>query len=82
YASLLVLAFPPDELYPLQSLALGRMPLYDVQCLQYSTFLDHVEMIMKDAAAQNRPMRVLEAERMAWEQIADELLEMPLEAKS
>jgi transcriptional regulator with XRE-family HTH domain len=69
YAELLSVIFEPENFYPLQKVALGYMPTYDIQSKYIATFRQRTANRMME-----RQLNVVEAERLVWQEIEDELL--------
>ncbi len=74
YATLLALAFEPEDFYEPQSIELGIMPSLQVQDSYFATFQQRVNSVLKKAIADQHPLNYLQAEQRVWWQIAEELL--------
>lgn len=77
YASLMALAFELEEFYPIQDIALQPMPHYRTQEALLSSFRQRVSTTMIEAGQQQRPIGILEAEQLVWQQLEEELLQLP-----
>nr|BBH92756.1 hypothetical protein KTA_09550 [Thermogemmatispora argillosa] len=78
YADLLALAFEPHEFYDLQRIDLQTMPPLEVQEEYFKHFQRRVAALMREAALNDRPLKVTEAEQLVWQQLEAELLQLPL----
>jgi transcriptional regulator with XRE-family HTH domain len=76
YATLLALAFEPEDFYELQSIKLGIMPSVQVQDSYFATIQQRVNSMLKKAVADHHPLNYFQAEQRAWWQIAEELLQI------
>ena len=76
YATLLALAFDPEDFYEPQSIELGLMPSLQVQDSYFATFQQRVTSVLKKAAADQHALNYLQAEQCVWWQIAEELLRL------
>lgn len=76
YADLLVLTFEPEKFYDMERIKLGVMPTEDVQRSHLVHFQQRVAEMMTQAARQQRPISSVEAERLAWQQLEEELLQL------
>ncbi len=75
YAELLSLAFDPEAFYPLHHVDLRRILPYEAQHPYLSTFRQRVANLMLQTSKQKRPINVLEAERLVWQQIEEDILQ-------
>ena len=76
YATLLTLAFHPEDFYELECIALQIMPSFQVQQSYLSTFRQRIMTLLKKAARDQRSMSYNEAEQHVWGQIEEELLQL------
>jgi hypothetical protein len=74
YATLLALAFDPEDFYEPQSIKLGIMPSFQVQDSYFATFQQRVKSMLKESVADQHPLNFIQAEQRTWWQIAEELL--------
>ncbi|HEY7415393.1 MAG TPA: GAF domain-containing protein, partial [Ktedonobacteraceae bacterium] len=74
YAELLAVAFEPDNFYDLQSIELGRMPPFEMQRAQIATFRGRMLRITS-----KMHINVQTAERLAWQEIENDLLHLSQE---
>lgn len=81
YTALLALAFEPDEFYPLHAIDLRLMPPYHKQRRHIANFRQRVSGTMLEAQRAGKPLGVLEAEQLVWQQLEAELLHMPPETE-
>jgi|SRR5947209_4484723 len=77
YASLLTLAFRPEDFYDRERIALQVMPSFEVQQSYLSTFRQRIVTLLRKAAGDRQPMSYNEAEQQVWWQIEEELLQLP-----
>ena len=77
YAKLMVLAFEPGEFYALQDIDLQPMPPYHVQESYLAGYRKRVTAIMLEATKNRQPITLMEAEQLAWQQLEEELLQLP-----
>ncbi len=80
YKAMLALAFPPDSFYEREQIMLQAMPTFQVQQPYVSTFQDRIVATLKTAFSVNRTISYLEAQQYVYEQIAEELLQLHLQA--
>jgi len=71
YAELLLVAFEPANFYALGSVDLGRMPPYEQQRAHLNNFRQRVADVMI-----RQHVDVVQAERIVWQLIEDELLQL------
>lgn len=79
YADLLVLAFDPDEFYMQQQIELRPMPPPKVQLFHFSHLRQRISDVMLESYKQGLPINVLEAERIVWQRLEEELFQLPPE---
>lgn len=77
YAALLTLAFPPEEFYVAERIALQPMPLFQEQQPYLSTLRQRVQATWRTAFSAQHSMSYLDAQKHVWLQIAEELLRLP-----
>ncbi len=70
YAELLLVAFEPANFYDLGSVDLGRIPPYEQQRSHLNNFRQRVADVMI-----RQRVDVVQAERIVWQLIEDELLQ-------
>lgn len=78
YANLLALAFEPEEFYEPCQIELSVMPDQEVQKKHFANFRQRVANIMIEGSINKRPVNNLEAERLVWQQLEEELLQLPV----
>lgn len=76
-ADLLVLAFVPEEFYASEEIELYPMPPPQVQVGHFSHLRQRISDVMLESYKNQRPINVLEAEQIVWQQIEKEFLYMP-----
>ncbi len=81
YADLMVLAFEPGEFYAPQDIELLPMPLPEVQLSHISSLRQRISDVMLESYKRGHPINVLEAERMVWQRLEEELFLLPEEAE-
>ncbi|GCE26922.1 hypothetical protein KDA_24060 [Dictyobacter alpinus] len=74
YVEVLCLAFEKDEFYPLSEIALGVMPSRSDQMPYLVSFQRRVMEQIVRAAHENRIMTRIQAEKIAWQELEEELL--------
>ena len=77
HAELAALAFEPEEFYPSERIELCIMPSLEVQHLYLASLQQRISHIMADTVVNQRPLNSLEAERLAWQQLEEELFQRP-----
>ena len=76
-ADLLVLAFVPEEFYASEEIELYPMPSPQIQVGHFSHLRQRISDVMLESYKNQRPINVLEAEQIVWQQIEKEFLYMP-----
>ncbi|WP_052891105.1 hypothetical protein [Thermogemmatispora carboxidivorans] len=74
YRDLLLLAFEPEEFYPIDLIRLYRLPPLEVQKPLLSGLRRRVARMMSEATRQHHPLDVSQAEALTWCQLEEELL--------
>lgn len=77
YADMLALAFVHEEFYPSDCFDLQLTPPPAMQRAYLSTFRQRLIKAMNQAATNQQPLTVIQAEQLIWQQIEDELLRLP-----
>jgi GAF domain-containing protein len=80
YAQLIALAFRPQQFYPLEWIELQVMPPLPVQRQLFATLQQRITQMLKEAFAASRSLTRDEAEQLAWQQIEEELIQLPRDA--
>jgi hypothetical protein len=75
YASLLALAFEPEDFYPPDILALHILPPLRVQSQHFAGFRQRVLQVMQSATRSQHRLSSLEAEQLVWQEIEETLLQ-------
>ncbi|HLI05050.1 MAG TPA: hypothetical protein VKV40_00610 [Ktedonobacteraceae bacterium] len=78
YAQLISLIFESQEFYAPQEIDLHVMPNYRVQERHLTGFRQRVSTLMIESARNRRPLSIIDAERLAWQQLEDELIFLPI----
>lgn len=74
YANLLALAFEPEEFFEPQDIELRVMPNQEEQKKRFADFRQRVANTMIDGSRNKRPVNNVQAERIVWQQLEEELL--------
>jgi transcriptional regulator with XRE-family HTH domain len=77
YAQLISLVFESHEFYDPRDIDLRVMPHYCIQERYLSSFRQRVSTLMIEAARNKRPLTIIEAEQLAWQQLEQELMQLP-----
>jgi transcriptional regulator with XRE-family HTH domain len=77
YANLIALAFAPEEFYDPKDIDLRVMPPAPVQKPYFLQFRQRVAEVMKQSSQNHRSMNSIQAERLVWQQLEEELLHLP-----
>lgn len=77
YAQLISLAFTPQQFYPLEWIDLRIMPPVPVQQRLLVTLQRRITQMMQEASATSHLLMRSEAEQLAWQQIEEELIQLP-----
>jgi len=78
YAELFALAFSTEQFYSFEAIELRSMPAEQEQQISIATFRQRVRQAMYNRGTE-QPLTLLQAEQQAWQQIEEELREMPLQ---
>src|SRR5215469_5263327 len=78
YADLIALAFEPEEFYEPQDIQLGIMPSHSLQKLYFADFRQRVANALREIIDTDRPLNNIEAEQLVWQQLEEELIELPV----
>jgi hypothetical protein len=81
YKAMLALAFSPDNFYGRAQIMLHVMPTFQVQQPYLSTFQERIVATLKTAFSANRTISYLEAQQHVCGQIAEELVQLHLQAE-
>jgi transcriptional regulator with XRE-family HTH domain len=76
YANLLAVAFEPEEFYEPCQIELSVMPNQEVQKKYFANFRQRVASLMIEGSINKQPINNLEAERLVWQQLEEELLQL------
>jgi transcriptional regulator with XRE-family HTH domain len=77
YGDLLALAFEPQDFYELQMIDLQTMPPPAVQEDYFKGFYRRVTSLMRESSHAEHPLKVTQAEQLVWQQLEEELLQLP-----
>jgi len=77
YGHLLALAFEPEEFYPPEHIGLSVMPSLEVQRASFATFRQRLQAILKESYRTAYPLTLVQAERIVWQQLEEELINVP-----
>jgi transcriptional regulator with XRE-family HTH domain len=77
YADLIAVAFESAEFYDIRQIELGLVPFQDVQKLYLSSFRQRLSETMIQAAKNQQPLTIFEAEQIVWQQFEAEMLRLP-----
>ncbi|MDQ2905543.1 MAG: hypothetical protein ABI456_12150 [Ktedonobacteraceae bacterium] len=81
YARLIVLAFEAHEFYDLREIELHPMPLYQEQEPYFAGFRQRITAAMLRSAQNQQPITIAQAEQLAWQQLEEEFLRLPLSSE-
>ncbi len=79
YADLLALAFEPHDFYAPEDIGLRVMPPQSIQRQHFANFRQRVARLMIEGAQKRRPVNNLEAEKLVWRELEEELLRLSTE---
>ncbi len=74
YADLVALSLDPEDFYASEDIALWVMPSHREQRPFFANFRQRVANIMIDASLNNHYVNNIEADRIVWQQLEDELI--------
>jgi hypothetical protein len=77
YADLMVLAFDSAEFYAPHDIQLHPMPPPEVQVSHFAHLRQRISDVMVESYKKQRPINVLEAEQVVWQQLEKEFLQLP-----
>jgi len=77
YAELIALAFEPAEFYEREQVELRVMPSSEEQKPHLTNFWRRVSTTMIEAVRSGQPINIIQAEQLVWQQIEEELLQLP-----
>ncbi len=78
YADLVSLAFEAEEFYDPRQIELRIVPLHSVQKTYFSNFRQRVAFEMIQASQQGHSINNIEAEKLVWQQLEKELLDVSM----
>src|SRR5947209_639235 len=79
YANLLAVAFEPEEFYEPRQIELSVMPDQEIQKKYFANFRQRVANLMIEGSINKRPINNLEAERLVWLELEEELLQLSVQ---
>ncbi|MBV9232164.1 MAG: GAF domain-containing protein [Chloroflexi bacterium] len=77
YANLTALALEPEDFFDLKDIQLGVMPHYTAQEPYFRHFSRRVTQKFAEAAVERKLMTLREAQTRVWQEIEEELLQLP-----
>lgn len=78
YADLLSLAFEPEDFFDSDDIALCVMPWHNEQRKYFAPFRQRVSDTIIQAARDNHPLNNIQAEAVVWQQLEEELIQLPV----
>ncbi len=78
YADLVSLAFEPEAFFNPDEIALCVMPWHHEQRKYFAPFRQRVSDTIIQAARDNHPLNNIEAEAIVWQQLEEELIQLPV----
>lgn len=78
YSDLIAVAFEPEEFYSPEEIELWIMPEQETQKQHFANFRQRVATVMREAARNKDALNTIEAEKIVWRQLEDELIEARL----
>ena len=81
WVDLLSLGFPPEDYFEYKDIALKKMPPHDIQEKHFATLQERIFSMRLHTQAGKR-LTQMQAEKQAWQQIADELTQSATESFS
>jgi hypothetical protein len=82
YADLIAPAFETGDFYDTRQFELGLVPFQEVQRLYLAGFRQRLSETMLQAAKNQQPLTIFQAEQIVWKQFEEELLGLPPLEKS
>jgi hypothetical protein len=71
------LAFEPEEFYAPERIELGVMPSTSIQQPYFAKFRQRMGEVMRTFLNNYQPISSVEAERLVWQPLEEELLQLP-----
>ncbi|MFL5695726.1 MAG: GAF domain-containing protein, partial [Ktedonobacteraceae bacterium] len=81
YADLIALAFSPEDFYDPECIELGVMPPQRVQQPYLTGFRQRLVDTMLQATRNQQPITITQAERLAWQDIEEKLLQVSFQSE-
>ena len=81
YASLLALAFDPEEFYKPECIEFRVMPPLEKQHPYFASFRQRVLKLIGESVAAGRPLTNIQAEQLVWQELENILLHLPPETE-
>ncbi len=78
YTDLVAVAFEPEEFYKPEEIELWIMPDQEIQKEHFANFRQRVAAVMLEGARNKKSISTIEAEKIVWRQLEDELIETKL----
>jgi hypothetical protein len=78
YTDLISVAFEPEEFYNPEQIELWMMPDQEIQKKHFANFRQRVASVMLEGARNKQSINTIEAEKVVWRQLENELIETML----
>ncbi|MEO8972929.1 MAG: GAF domain-containing protein [Ktedonobacteraceae bacterium] len=78
YTDLIAIAFEPEEFYDPDHIELRIMPDQELQKAYFANFRQRVAAVMLEGARNKQAINTIEAEKIVWRQLENELIEVKL----
>lgn len=78
YTDLISVAFEPEEFYKPEQIELWMMPDQEIQKKHFANFRQRVAAVMIEGARNKESINTIEAEKVVWRQLENELIEAML----
>jgi hypothetical protein len=78
YTDLISVAFEPEEFYKPEQIELWMMPDQEIQKKHFANFRQRVAAVMLEGARNKQFINTIEAEKVVWRQLENELIEAML----
>lgn len=82
FANLVALSLDPEDFYAPEDIALRVMPTHNEQKPYFANFRQRVANVMIEASLENRYVSNIDADKLVWKQLEDELLNLPYKDKA
>ncbi|HLJ34787.1 MAG TPA: GAF domain-containing protein [Ktedonobacteraceae bacterium] len=78
YTDLIAVAFEPEEFYNPEQIELWPLPDQEIQKKHFANFRQRVAAVMLEGARNKKSINTINAEKVVWRQLEDELIEVKL----